>query len=106
VHSRAFTAQQAYNRGMARGWESKSVEAQIESAASKETKTREPELTPEQMQTLRDIENLELSRTRVKRELANSTSLRYQEILRKALADLETKLAQLEPATRAKAAAL
>jgi len=58
------------------------------------------------MQTLRDIENLELSRTRVKRELANSTSLRYQEILRKALADLETKLAQLEPATRAKAAAL
>jgi hypothetical protein len=31
--------------------------------------------------------------------------LRYQEILRKALADLETKLAQLEPATKAEAAA-
>jgi hypothetical protein len=89
---------------MARGWESKSVEAQIESAAGKETKTREAELTPEQMQTLRDIENLELSRTRVKRELASSTSLRYQEILRKALADLESKLAQLEPATKAEAA--
>ena len=106
MHSRAFAAQRAYNRGMARGWESKSVEAQIESAASKETKTREPELTPEQMQTLRDKENLELSRTRVMRELASSTSVRYQDILRKALADLETKLAQLEPATRAKAAAL
>ena len=104
MYSRAFAAQRAYNGGMARGWESKSVEAQIESAAGKETKTREAELTPEQMQTLRDIENLELSRTRVKRELASSTSLRYQEILRKALADLESKLAQLEPATKAEAA--
>jgi hypothetical protein len=90
---------------MARGWESKSVEAQIESAAGQETKTRDPELTPEQMQTLRDKENLELSRTRVKRELASSTNLRYQEILRKGLADLETKLAHLEPAKKAKAAA-
>ena len=90
---------------MARGWESKSVEAQIESAASKETKTNEPELTPIQLQTLRDKENLELSRTRVKRELASSTNLRYQESLRKGLADLEEKLAQLEPAKKAKAAA-
>lgn len=90
---------------MARGWESKSVEAQIESAAGKEAKTREPELTPQQLQTLRDKENLELSCTRVKRELASSTNLRYQEILRKALADLESKLAQLEPAKKVKAAA-
>jgi len=89
---------------MARGWESKSVEAQIESAAGKENKTREPELTPEQLQTLRDKENLELSCTRVKRELASSTNLRYQDILRKALADLESKLAQLEPVKKAKAA--
>jgi hypothetical protein len=90
---------------MARGWESKSVEAQIESAAGKQTKTRKIELTPQQLQTLRDKENLELSCTRVKRELASTMNLRYQEILRKALADLEAKLAHLEPAKKVKAAA-
>jgi pyruvate dehydrogenase complex dehydrogenase (E1) component len=89
---------------MARGWESKSVEAQIESAAGKETAHREPELTSEQIQLLRDRENLELSRTRVTRELATSTNPRYQQILRKALADLEAKLKLLEPAKKAAAA--
>jgi hypothetical protein len=89
---------------MARGWESKSVESQIESAA-KEIAIREPELTPEELQILRDRENLELSRTRVKRELANSTNQRYQQMLRKALADLEAKLQKLEPARNASAAA-
>ena len=87
---------------MARGWESKSVEAQIESAATRQSVVSEPELTPEQLQTLRDRENLELSRTRVQRELASSENPRYQQILRKALADLEAKLTRLEPAqTRA-----
>lgn len=87
---------------MARGWESKSVEAQIESAATRQSVVPQPELTPEQLQTLRDRENLELSRTRVERELAASKNPRYQQILRKALADLEAKLTRLDPAqTRA-----
>jgi len=90
---------------MARGWESKSVEAQIESAAGKEIETREKKLTPQEIQTLRDKESLELSRTRVQRELASSQNPRYQAILRKALADLEGKLAHLEPAKQARAAA-
>ena len=87
---------------MARGWESKSVEAQIESAANRQAAVSEPELAPEQLLMLRDRENLELSRTRVQRELAASQNPRYQQILRKALADLEAKLTRLEPAqTRA-----
>jgi len=94
-----------YNEIMARGWESKSVEAQIESAASKKPAHRETKLSPEQIQTMRDRENLELSRTRVQRELASSTNPRYQDILRKGLADLEAKIAQLEPAKKAVAAA-
>lgn len=89
---------------MARGWESKSVEAQIESAAGKESAHREPELTPAQLQLLRDRENLELSRTRITRELATSANPRYQQILRKALADLEAKLKRLEPAKKVAAA--
>ncbi len=89
---------------MARGWESKSVEAQIESAANKPSAAPEPELTPEQLQILRERENLELSRTRVQRELAASTNPRYQQILRKALADLDTKLTRLEPAQKSSVA--
>jgi hypothetical protein len=53
---------------------------------------------------MRDRENLELSRTRVQCELASSTNPRYQQILRRGLADLEAKIAQLEPAKRAVAA--
>lgn len=91
---------------MARGWESKSVEAQIESAAAgKKPAHRESQLSPAQIQTLRDRESLELSRTRVQCELAGSTNPRYQEILRRGLADLEAKIAQLEPAKKAAAAA-
>lgn len=93
-----------HNRDMARGWESKSVEAQIESAAGKEPAKREPELTAAQLQLLRDRENLELSRTRITRELSTSTNPRYQQILRKALADLNAKLKLLEPAQKAAAA--
>ena len=88
---------------MARGWESKSVEAQIESADSKND-TAQQELTPEQIATLRAKENLELSRTRVTRELESSSNPRYREILRKGLADLETKLAQLGTAKKSAAA--
>jgi len=90
---------------MARGWESKSVEDQIESAAGRKPANQERQLSPAQVQTLRDRESLELSRIRVKRELAFSTNPRYQEILRRGLADLEVKIAQLEPATKVAAAA-
>jgi len=86
---------------MARGWESKSVEAQIESAAGKQKATAPPELTSDQLERMREKESLELSRTRVQRELAASTNPRYQTILRKALADLEARLARLEPAKKA-----
>ena len=92
---------------MARGWESKSVEDQIESAAAgKRVTAREPKLSAGEIQLMRAKENLELSRTRVTRELAASANPRYQELLRKALADLDSKLAQLNPGTKAKAAAV
>jgi hypothetical protein len=91
---------------MARGWESKSVEDQIESAAAgRHVTTGVLELTGAEIQLLRAKENLELSRTRVTRELAASANPRYQELLRKALADLDTKLAQLDSAPKARAAA-
>jgi hypothetical protein len=54
---------------------------------------------------MREKENLELSRTRVQRELSSSENPRYKEILRKALADLDGKLARLGPAKKAIAVA-
>jgi len=89
---------------MARGWESKSVEAQIESAAGQKKTPGKPELTAEQVETLRARESLELSRIRVQRELETSANPRYQVILRKALVDLDAKLAKLQPAKKAAAA--
>jgi len=81
------------------------VEAQIESAAGRQNLTRSRELPPEQIEILRAKENLELSRTRITRELESSANPRYQVILRKALLDVDQKLADLEPAKKAVVAA-
>ena len=69
-----------YNRDgtekMARGWESKSVEAQIESAESRSPKATGDGLTAAQITQVRERENILLSRTRVLRELETSKNPR------------------------------
>jgi hypothetical protein len=76
---------------MARGWESKSVEAQIEAAEAR-PRAATPALTAAEMAARREREILELSRTRVLRELEASRNPRYVELLRRELAALEKKL--------------
>jgi hypothetical protein len=81
---------------MARGWESKSVESQIEAA---ETQVRPPfdeQVPPQQLELLRRRETLNLSRTRVLRELETSKNPRYRNMMQKALADLNSELGRLE----------
>jgi hypothetical protein len=81
---------------MARGWESKSVESQIESA---ETHVRPPfdeQVSPEKLELLRKRESINLSRTRVLRELEASQNPRYRSLMQKALADLNSELRRLE----------
>jgi hypothetical protein len=80
---------------MARGWESKSVESQIESASSSHANPNGNHLTPEQLQRLREREGLELSRTRVLHDLNAATHQRYRESLELALKFLEDKIAAL-----------
>jgi hypothetical protein len=79
---------------VARGWESKSVEAQIESANQRrgEDKFR---LTPEQLETQRKCESLLLHRTRVLADLEKCTDERYCRTLSDGLAFLEQQLAAL-----------
>lgn len=78
---------------MARGWESKAVESQIEERH--EARSNKPERTFEEREAIRKREALELSRTRVKNELANARSQVHRTTLEHALAHLDGELAKL-----------
>jgi hypothetical protein len=77
---------------MARGWESKSVEAQIDMAKAHDSSKLENALSPESLELIRMKENILLSRTRVMRELDTAQNPRYRAVLTKALTDLNAKL--------------
>src|SRR5690349_19376865 len=82
---------------MARGWESKSVEAQIDAA---EMQVRSAVLkktpSPQMLAAIRKRETIILSRTRVVRELESAQNPRYKAVLMKALADLEAQLSAID----------
>jgi hypothetical protein len=78
---------------MARGWESKSVESQIESAGS--AADRSDTLTREQLQRRQKRESLELSRRRVLQEIETTHSEVRRVSLRQALAYLDEQIEAL-----------
>jgi len=82
---------------MARGWESKSVEEQIDMAEPRRRKRSVPEKPQavDPLDLIRKRESLLLSRTRVVQELNAAQNPRYRELLGKALADLDLHLAKL-----------
>ena len=79
---------------MARGWESKSVEAQIESARARQGKPRII-LTAAQAETERKRDSLLLHRTRVLRDIEGCQNPRYRKTLEDGLAYLEGQLVEL-----------
>jgi CHASE3 domain sensor protein len=80
---------------MARGWESKSVESQIEDAAS--GLERVESLTPEQREIRQKIQGLELSRRRVLQEIEETRSAVRRTSLEQALAFLDEEIRKLAP---------
>ncbi|HWY48593.1 MAG TPA: hypothetical protein VNX70_14495 [Bryobacteraceae bacterium] len=80
---------------MARGWESKSVESQIESAESRRAASRGEEIGAFEAERIHQRESLLLSRTRVLRDLEHANNPRYRKILEAALEHLDEKLADL-----------
>ena len=78
---------------MARGWESKSIQDQIE--AAQERRQSAPQLTPEQIAKQNRIDSLLLQRTRVMRDLETSRKGRHQTALTAGLEYLEKQLAEL-----------
>jgi hypothetical protein len=80
-----------YNHRMARGWESKSVEAQQAEASDKSAKPH-PAMSAEKAARWREQESLRLSRQRVLQQMEASQNPRHRKLLEDALADLDEKL--------------
>jgi len=81
---------------MARGWESKSVESQIEAAEERAALAKATKLTAEEADRKQQRESLLLSRTRVMHDLETSKNPRSRASLEAALKHLDDKLAALK----------
>jgi hypothetical protein len=81
---------------MARGWESKSVESQIESAEQKRAAAAATvAVSTRSIEIQAQRERLELNRARVLHDLDAATNPRYRAILEASLQYLDQKLAEL-----------
>ena len=82
---------------MARGWESKSVESQIDEASQQQSNNSKVPLNDDERKTKREREILLLARARVLQQLESSPNERYSESRREALKELDRKLQELTP---------
>jgi hypothetical protein len=84
-----------YNKDMARGWESKAVEAQLEESESEPSLNPDQKISAEEKQSIFKKKDLMLSRKRVLQQMELSPNERYAELLRRTLAGLDAELAEL-----------
>jgi hypothetical protein len=80
---------------MARGWESKSVEAQIDEAAHHRKAFQAKPVNRQEADRVRKRESLLLSRRRVLHEIAIASNPRYKQLMQKTLEELDSQLAAL-----------
>ena len=80
---------------MARGWESKSIEAQ--QADRDQPATKQPPVSPEEARRLDARRTLELSRARAQADLARATSPAHRAMLESALQALDDQLGAEKP---------
>lgn len=81
---------------MARGWESKSVESQMEAAESRRAAAQSGQRNAAESERSRQRQSLLLSRTRVLHDMEQASNPRYRMILEAALKHLEQKIADLQ----------
>jgi len=79
---------------MARGWESKDVESQIEAEKPVSTATKGPK-SAEEMRREQQRRDLQLSRTRIVNDLQAATHPNHRKSLEAALAHLDEMIAKL-----------
>ena len=80
---------------MARGWESKSVEAQQEESARESEQQDSQPPSPEERARLERLASLELSRARTLDQLERATSQSHRAMLKRTLLELEREIAEL-----------
>ena len=80
---------------MARGWESKDVESQVEATETPKQKQSSGPKTPEQLMREEQLKDLQLSRTRIVNDLGSATHPNHRKSLEAALAHLDKKIAEL-----------
>lgn len=80
---------------MARGWESKAVEAQVE---EKESRGQAPavELSPEERARLARLDTLKLSRARTLEQLERASNPAHRAMLKRTLLALEKEINEAE----------
>ncbi|MFL6300638.1 MAG: hypothetical protein ACJ71N_08545 [Terriglobales bacterium] len=78
---------------MARGWESKSVEAQMEEAES--SSVSRPRLSPQEVEAKQKRETLALTKKKLQADLERSSNPRHREMLVRALEAVEKQLATI-----------
>jgi hypothetical protein len=79
---------------MARGWESKDVESQVEATEAPKQKHSGPK-TPEELLRDEQRKDLQLSRIHIVNDLASATHPNHKKSLEAALAHLDKKIADL-----------
>jgi len=80
---------------MARGWESKSIEDQMEEAQRSQGTTDWRILTPEEHERQRKIETLKLERSRLKEQLERARSETHLRMIQQSLNAIEAEIAAL-----------
>ena len=85
-----------YARFMARGWESKSIEAQQEEASR--GRKAVPAMSEDERRTRERRRTLELARARAADDLSRATVASHRQMLEQALAALDEQLRQLTAA--------
>jgi hypothetical protein len=79
---------------MARGWESKDVEAQVAAADPVKAPSDRNEKSAEQRLREETVKDLQLSRVRITNDLANATNPNHKKSLQAALDHLNKKIAE------------
>jgi hypothetical protein len=77
---------------MARGWESKSVEQQIEDARGDTNRSSSANASFAEVELRRRREGLLLQRARILQEIDSARNPRYQELLKEMLRHLESQM--------------
>jgi hypothetical protein len=80
---------------MARGWESKDVESQVQDRKTVAENSGRGQKTDEQVRKDTERNGLELSRTRIMNDLNSATNPHHRKSLEAALAHLDKKIAEL-----------